>query len=376
MKDLLELRNEIDQIDNEIVSLFEQRMHISEQVAQYKIRTGKKVFDKERESEKLKTLSSKASNEFIRHGIWELFEQIMSVSRKKQYQLLGAEGLLEKPDFTKVDRLVEKKPTVVFQGVEGAYSQQAMQQFFSEQHDSFHVETWRDAMEAIRRKQADFAVLPLENSSAGIVSENYDLLAEYDAYIVGEQVLKIDHALLGLANADETEIRTVYSHPQALMQCSKYLEEHKEWEEISLKNTAVSAQKVKQDANVHQAAIASPVTAELYGLKVIKEGIQDNQTNCTRFVIVTADPVYQKDARHIALCLELPHTVGSLYHTLSHFIYNNINMINIQSRPKPDKNWEYRFFIDIEGNLEDEGVQNALGGLKEETSFLKILGTY
>ncbi|MBE5890588.1 MAG: prephenate dehydratase [Lachnospiraceae bacterium] len=376
MKDLLELREEIDRIDNQIVSLYEERMKISEQVAEYKISTGKKVFDKERETQKLDVLSKKASNEFMKHGIIELFEQIMSVSRKKQYQLLSAHGLVEPFGFEKQDSLFEKKLTVVFQGVEGAYSQQAMQQFFPGEYDSFHVETWRDAMEAIQKKQADFAVLPLENSSAGIVSENYDLLAEYDAYIVGEQILKIDHALLGLPEANLSEINTVYSHPQALMQCGKYLEEHRNWEKISLKNTAMSAQKVKNDNDPTQVAIASAITAELYGLKVLDEKIQDNQTNCTRFVIVSGEPIYQKDASRIALCFELPHTVGSLYHTLSHFIYNNINMTNIQSRPKPDKNWEYRFFIDVEGTLEDEGIRNAMRGLEEETSFMKILGTY
>ena len=376
MKDLLELREEIDRIDNQIVSLYEERMKISEQVAEYKISTGKKVFDKERETQKLDVLSKKASNEFMKHGIIELFEQIMSVSRKKQYQLLSAHGLVEPFGFAKQDSLFEKKLTVVFQGVEGAYSQQAMQQFFPGEYDSFHVETWRDAMEAIQKKQADFAVLPLENSSAGIVSENYDLLAEYDAYIVGEQILKIDHALLGLPEANLLEINTVYSHPQALMQCGKYLEEHRNWEKISLKNTAMSAQKVKNDNDPTQVAIASAITAELYGLKVLDEKIQDNQTNCTRFVIVSGEPIYQKDASRIALCFELPHTVGSLYHTLSHFIYNNINMTNIQSRPKPDKNWEYRFFIDVEGTLEDEGIRNAMRGLEEETSFMKILGTY
>lgn len=376
MKDLLELREEIDRIDNQIVSLYEERMKISEQVAEYKISTGKKVFDKERETQKLDALSKKASNEFMKHGIIELFEQIMSVSRKKQYQLLSAHGLVEPFGFKKQDSLFEKKLTVVFQGVEGAYSQQAMQQFFPGEYDSFHVETWRDAMEAIQKKQADFAVLPLENSSAGIVSENYDLLAEYDAYIVGEQILKIDHALLGLPEANLLEINTVYSHPQALMQCGKYLEEHRNWEKISLKNTAMSAQKVKNDNDPTQVAIASAITAELYGLKVLDEKIQDNQTNCTRFVIVSGEPIYQKDASRIALCFELPHTVGSLYHTLSHFIYNNINMTNIQSRPKPDKNWEYRFFIDVEGTLEDEGIRNAMRGLEEETSFMKILGTY
>lgn len=376
MKDLLELRDEIDAIDNEIVALYEKRMGISAQVAEYKIANGKKVFDKERENQKLETLGSKASNDFLRHGIIELFEQIMAMSRKKQYQLLSAHGLVEDTGFQATSSMFDGTQRVVFQGVEGAYSEQAMREFFKGKYESFHVETWRDAMEALKNSEADFAVLPIENSSAGIVSENYDLLAEYDAYIVGEQIIKINHVLLGLPGSTIEDIETVYSHPQALMQCSKYLEEKRGWEKISEKNTAMSAQKVKEDGLKSQAAIASPLTAELYGLSVLKESIQDNASNSTRFVIVSNQKLYRNDAKKVALCFELPHTCGSLYHTLSHFIYNNINMTNIQSRPMQERNWEYRFFIDVEGSLEDDAIKNALRGLEEETSFLKILGTY
>ncbi len=376
MRDLLELRNEIDAIDNEIVALYEKRMGISEQVANYKIATGKKVFDKERENQKLESLGAKASSDFTRHGIMELFEQIMSMSRKKQYQLLTAHGIVDDLGFEKKKTLFEGTTKVVFQGVEGAYSEQAMKQYFKENFESFLVDTWRDAMEAIKNGQAEFAVLPIENSSAGIVSENYDLLAEYDQYIVGEQIISIDHALLGVPGASLFDIDTVYSHPQALMQCAAYLEEHRDWEKISLKNTAMSAQKIKEDGIKNQAAIASPVTAELYGLTILDEAIQENKSNSTRFVIVCGKPVYKESASRISLCLELPHECGSLYHLISHFIYNSINMTNIQSRPLKGRNWEYRFFIDIEGTLEDDSVKNAIRGLMEETPFLKILGTY
>lgn len=376
MKDLLELRDEIDKIDQQIVSLYEQRMKISEQVAGYKISTGKKVFDKERENQKLSTLTALADSSFTRHGIRELFEQIMAMSRKKQYQLLTEHGIIDKPDFVEIEKLNYADARIVFQGVEGAYSQMALKEYFGEHTNSYHVETWRDAMEAIKNGEADYAVLPIENSSAGIVPENYDLLVEYDNCIVGEQIIKIDHALLGVKGAKLSDIDTVYSHPQALMQCSKYLEEHREWDKKSLKNTAASAQKIQQDGRKNQAAIANIKTADIYGLEVLDEAIQNNQDNSTRFIIVTGKKIYEKNAGKISICFEVPHESGSLYHMLSHFIYNDLNMNKIESRPVEGQAWEYRFFVDFDGNLKDGAVQNALSGLKEEANHVKILGNY
>ena len=376
MEDLLKLRDEIDAIDNQIVALYEERMKIAEGVARFKIRTGKKVFDREREVSKLNTLSAKASSDFTKVGIIELFEHIMAVSRKKQYQLLTESGLVEMPELESVNDFVVPNARIVFQGVEGAYSQQAMTEYFGKECDSFHVETWKDAMEAIKNGEADFAVLPIENSTAGIVSENYDLLVEYDNYIVGDQVIQIKHALLGTSEANIEDITTVYSHPQALMQCSDFLYEHSDWEKISLKNTAVSAKKVMEDGDKNHAAIASTLTAELYGLKVLDDNISNTQNNATRFIIVTNKKICSKDASKVSICFEIAHESGSLYHMLSHFIYNNINMTNIQSRPIKGKNWEYRFFVDFEGRLEETGVINALRGIKEEATAMKILGTY
>lgn len=376
MEDLLKLRDEIDKIDNEIVALYEQRMKIAEGVARFKIETGKKVFDKERELSKLATLSKKASSDFTRLGITELFEQIMAVSRKKQYQLLTEHGLVESYGFESVEKLATPEVRVVFQGVEGAYSQQAMMEYFGKECQSFHVDTWKDAMEAISNGTADFAVLPIENSSAGIVSENYDLLVEYDNYIVGEQIIHIQHALLGLEETKESDIKTVYSHPQALMQCNEFLYENSGWDKISMKNTAMAAKKVKEDGDITQTAIASTLTAEIYGLKILNANISNSENNATRFIIVSNRKICRADSRKISICFEVAHESGSLYHMLSHFIYNHINMTNIQSRPIKNRNWEYRFFVDFEGDLQDTAVINALRGIEEEASSLRILGTY
>lgn len=376
MRDLLQLRDEIDEIDSQIVELYKRRMAIAEEVAIYKISVGKKVFDKERETAKLEKLGEKVDTPFLKHGVFELFEQIMSMSRKRQYQLLTEYGKTEKTDFKEVEYLNYKNAKIVFQGIEGAYTELALKQYFGENADSYHVDTWRDAMEALKNGEADYAVLPIENSSAGIVSENYDLMVEYDNYIVGEQIIRIDHALLGLPEAEIEDITDIYSHPQALMQCSKYLEDNRNWEKHSMKNTAMSAQKIKEDGQISKAAIASALTADIYRLKVLDKAIQNNKNNYTRFIIVTNRKIFEKRANKISISFEIPHKSGSLYHKLSHFIYNGINMNKIESRPVQGKAWEYRFFVDIDGNLNDAAVQNALRGLKEETIQLKVLGNY
>ena len=376
MIDLAELRVRIDEIDRDIVQLYEQRMEISRQVAEFKIGTGKKVFDKEREVAKLKSVKDLTHNDFNRHGIEELFEQIMSMSRKLQYQLLADTGTTGKLPFIGIDELDLMKARVVFQGADGAYSQAAMERYFGEQVGSFHVDTFRDAMIAIEEGSADFAVLPIENSSAGIVSEIYDLLDEFENYIIGEQVIEIEHCLLGLPGTKKDEIETVYSHPQSLMQCEKYLAGYSDWKQISMHNNAFAAKKIAEDGVLSQVAIASAYAGKIYGLEVLEKKINDSATNSTRFIIVCNQKIFLKEAKKISISFEIPHESGSLYHMLSHFIYNNLNLTKIESRPMEGRNWEYRFFMDFDGNLSDSSVKNALRGLREEAKNMKILGNY
>lgn len=373
--DLSQLRQQIDTIDRQIVDLYEKRMDVSRQVAEYKIETGKKVFDKQREQEKIAGVKALTHNDFNSHGVEELFEQIMSMSRKLQYQLLAAHGSEGRLPFIGVEELETDCARVVYQGAEGSYSQAAMRKFFGENVNAFHVETFRDAMSAIDEGSADFAVLPIENSTAGIVNEIYDLLVEFENYIVGEQVIPIEHCLLALPGTKMEEIKRVYSHPQSLMQGTRYLSEH-DWQQISMQNNAFAALKVAKDKDQTQAAIASEYAGQTYGLEILEKGINDSDSNSTRFIIVTNQKIFRKNANKISLCLEIPHESGSLYHILSHFIYNNLNMTKIESRPIPERNWEYRFFIDFEGNLADSAVKNALRGLREEARSMKILGNY
>lgn len=374
--DLSKLREELDRIDGQIVKLYEERMEYCSQVADYKIETGRNVLDKAREEEKLRKVRSLVHNECNAHGVQELFEQIMSMSRKLQYNRLTREGVGGRLPFIDVDQLEVQKARVVFQGAEGAYSQMAMLKYFGEDVDSFHVDTFRDAMCAIEEGSADFAVLPIENSTAGIVSEIYDLLVEFENYIVGEQIIRIEHCLLGVPGAKQEQIRTVYSHPQSLMQSARYLNAHENWRQISMQNNAFAARRVIEDGDMSQAAIASEQAAKIYGLDILERGVNQADNNSTRFIIVTNQKIFLKNASKVSLCLEVSHESGSLYRILSHFIYNNLNMCKIESRPIEERNWEYRFFIDFEGNLADGAVKNALRGLREEARSMKILGNY
>lgn len=373
--DLGRLREQLDGIDGQIVALYEKRMDVCRQVAEYKIQNGKKVFDKCREEEKLASVRAMTHNEFNRHGITELFEQIMAMSRKLQYQMLTENGQVGRLPFVPVEKLETGRVRVVFQGAEGAYSQAAMVRFFGDQIDSVHVDTFRDAMSAIDEGSADFAVLPIENSTAGIVNEIYDLLVEFENYIVGEQIIRIEHCLLGLPGTRISDITTVYSHPQSLMQSSRYLSAH-DWQQISMPNNAFAARRVAEDRRADQAAIASEYAAKVYGLEVLDKPVNNVSSNSTRFIIVTNQKIFRRDAKKVSICFEVRHESGSLYHLLSHVIYNNLNMTKIESRPIEGRTWEYRFFVDFEGNLADSAVKNALRGLREEASNLRVLGNY
>lgn len=374
--DLLECRKELDGIDRQIVELFEKRMEICGHVAESKLASGKAVYDGERERQKLEAVEAMAHGDFNRTAVTELFSQMMTISRRYQYKLLEEGGKSEDLGFRRVEGLPAEGARIVYQGVEGAYSHGAALQYFGEAADVYHVEHFGDAMEEVQAGRADFAVLPIENSSAGAVVDLYDILTRYSNSIVAETFLPVNHALLGTAEAEEEQIKTVYSHPQALMQSSGYLNSHRDWKQISMENTAVAARKVLEDGDPTQAAVASEIAGRLYGLKVLKPSIQNNKGNTTRFVILAREQVYRRDAGKISICFELPHRSGTLYNILGHFIFNHVNMVMIESRPIPGRNWEYRFFVDIEGNLEDAAVKNALKGIGAEALNLRILGNY
>ena len=375
MEDLGRLRDQIDNIDDQIVKLFEERMKVSEGVAAYKRSVGKPVLDKEREKNKIEKVTAKTTNAFNRQGVESLFNQIMAISRMLQYQRLASERT-DLEGFYEGEMKVTSETKVVYAGVPGAYAESAMLNYFGTEIDGFNVETFGDAMEAVHSGLADYAVLPIENSSTGSVNDVYDLLSDYDNHIVGETMVKIEHALLALPGSSLDQIRTVYSHPQGLMQCSRFLDEKRGWQQVSLQNTAASAKRVVDDGDLSQAAIASKQAAKNYGLIVLKDHLNDLDNNSTRFVVISHKKMFETDANTISICFETLHQSGSLYSVLSHFIFNGLNMTRIESRPIHGKPWQYQFFVDFTGNLKEQAVKNALHGIQSETESFRILGNY
>lgn len=371
-----DLNDRLDEVDHQLLELFEEHMAVTEAISRQRIAGGGKLFDSGDEHKRIERLAGETRNDFNRKGAQELFTQLFAMSRKQQYHLLTECGAAGRLPFFMVDELDKKRVRVVYQGVPGAYSHAAMAEYFGKDVNCFHVDTWRDAMEAIADGEADYAVLPIENSSVGIVADNFDLLVDFENYIVAEQVIKVEHVLMGLSDAQMGDIRTVYSHPQALAQCAPFLDQHPQWKRERWSNTAAAALKVSRDKDKSQAAIGSEFAARLFGLKVLERHIYANEGNSTRFLIVTNQKIFRRDASRISICFEVPHRSGTLYNILSHFIYNDLNMTRIESRPIRGKNWEYRFFIDFDGNLNSSAVKNALRGIRSEAINMKILGNY
>lgn len=374
MKDLLQCRKEIDEIDGQMTALFEKRMQIAAEVAEYKRVSGKKVFDKQREEEKLDTVEKMASNAYFGRGIRELFSQIMSLSRKYQYTMLADKG---QNGFTETDVLYcGAEDTVAFFGEAGSYTEQASMRALGEECHRMSCPTFASVVEAVEAGTVKYGVVPIENTTTGDISDLYDLMAEHPVYSVAEQVIKIEHVLAAPEGATEEGIKEVFSHPQALLQCSGYFAKRPDLLQRACSSTSGCAMKVANDGDRTKAAIASEIAARRYGLTVLSRGLNNENVNSTRFLVLSKDAVFTSEADKVSICFEIAHESGSLYRILSHLIYNNLNMTKIESRPIPGKQFEYRFFVDFDGRLSEPAVQNALTGIKEEASRLKVLGCY
>lgn len=300
----------------------------------------------------------------------------MSVSRRYQYSIIGDKDHSIDKLFSKVSKLeVTENTTAVYAGVPGAFAEKAMTDYFGTAVRSVNVKEFSDVAKLVASGKADYGVLPIENSSAGFVNGIYDLLDRYQLSIVGEQMVRIKQCLLGIPGTKLQNIQTVFSHPQGLMQAKEYLED-KTWKQVSMANTALSAKKVHDDGDMTQAAIASERAAELYGLEILNPQLNVSDNNTTRFVIVSKKKIYEEKANKVSISFSLPHTSGTLYHILAHFIFNNVNMTSIESIPMSGRQWEYCFFIDFEGKLEDNEVKNALKGIMAETEDFRILGCF
>lgn len=370
--DLLESRKKIDEIDAQIVALFKERMDVATDVAAYKRKTGKQVFDPEREDQKIAALREMVDGGFNKTSIEDLFRQIMSISRKHQYQVLGPRE--KEIPFEEVDSLeIEKGMPVVCFGEPGSFTEQAMFEVFGEEISAVHKSTFREIMQEISEGRAKYGILPIENSTTGAVEGINDLLMEYDVTAVAEHFIKIEQNLLVIPGTKIDEVKTVYSHQQGILQCEKFIREH-DFGTKTEASTSAAALKISKEGEVSHAAIAGKRAAEVFGLEVAKEDINDEKNNFTRFIVITNQRIYLKDADKLSLCLELKHEVGALYNILANFYYNGLNLTKIESRPIENRNWEYRFFIDVEGNVNSPGVENALATLREFASKVSVLG--
>jgi chorismate mutase/prephenate dehydratase len=270
---------------------------------------------------------------------------------------------------------------VGYQGTEGAYSQLAAMHHFEGAAESVRClgyHSFREMLEALKAGEVDYAVLPIENSIAGSINESYDLLAEMGLSLVGEEFQPIAHCLIGAADVAVTDIRRIYSHPVALAQCGEFLETLQDCHVEAFVDTAMSVEKVKNDADPGQAAIASEEAAALHGLPVLRRDIADHPENYTRMVVVAPEPAHYEPgvACKTSLIFSTIHEKGALARCIAIFAERGLNLTKIESRPKPDTPFEYIFYVDFEGSVDRETTQAALRELGDVTTFLTVLGSY
>ncbi len=269
----------------------------------------------------------------------------------------------------------QRKVKVAYQGVPGAFSEVAALQF-APAGEAIGFPTFEEAFEAAQNGECDFACLPVENSVAGSINQTYDLLTDSVLHVVGEQVVRVNHSLLVRPGTGLEDIREVYSHPQALSQCQRFIRAHG-FKAISDFDTAGSAQLLAKNGGDGRAAIASPRAAQLYGLEILRSNIEDFDFNYTRFFILGADEAGSDGGPHkSSLIIATRHRPGDLVNCLQEFPKNGINITKLESRPRRDKPWSYLFYIDIEGHVGDENVSQALTGLMRKAAFVKFLGSY
>ncbi|WP_308664468.1 prephenate dehydratase [uncultured Acidaminococcus sp.] len=271
----------------------------------------------------------------------------------------------------------EQTIPVGYQGVPGAYSHLALRQYFAGRPvEARNYMLFEDVINAVMKGEIRYGVLPIENSSTGGITEVYDLVRRYGVFIVGEKIVKVEHCLLAWPGAKLEDIREVYSHPQGFSQCRTFFKEHPAMRQFNYFNTAKAAELVAEKKTGYMAAVAGAQAAEQYGLAILARGINTNQSNYTRFIVISRERELVPEADKITLIVSLKHQPGSLYRVLSHFARYQINMTNIESRPIPGRPWEYYFHMDITGHLTDPAVRQALADLPEDTTECKILGNY
>ena len=373
--DLTECRKKIDEINDEMLRLFLQRMEVCRSVAEYKMANGLPILNHAREREIIYEMTGKAGDEFADY-VKVYYNVIMDLSRAYQGKIINHEGALaERIKSCRVDEDFPRRATVACQGVEGAYSQIACEKLFDTVNIKYYG-SFRQVFEAVRDGECEFGLLPIENSTHGTVAEVYDLMSDFSFSISRSIKLRVDHCLLAKKGTKLEDIKKVVSHSQALGQCGNFFNAHPEITAEARPNTAVSAKEVALSATGDMAAIASPACAELYGLEVIATGIQNHPHNYTRFICISRDSVIYPGAEKISLMVTLPNTPGSLYNVLSKFNAVGLNLTKLESRPIEGSDFDVSFYFDFEGSPFDPAVLSLLEELNGSCIKFIFLGAY
>lgn len=374
MADLNDYRKEIDEIDEKLVSLFERRMNVVKKVAQYKKENNIEVFHKDRENLVFEKAISSLKDKSYTDEVVKFINATMEIGKGVQRRIIDDTKKLSNIDIERKE--VDKNKKVGFPGVAGAFSEEAAMKFFGENSKIVSYEDFEDVCLALKNKEVDYAVLPIENSSTGAVSDTYDLLRKYGFFIIGEECIKIHQNLVGIEGTKLSDIKEIYSHPQGIRQCSEFLKKNGEWMLIPFHNTATSAKHVKELNDKSKAAIASKNAAKIYGLSVVEENINNQKDNYTRFIIISRSPEVSKYADKVSVVFSLENEAGTLYRLLRYFAENNINMIKIESRPMKGTSWKYFLYVDFEGDIANKEVNNALRLIEKNSAYFKLLGAY
>ena len=375
--DLGNIRSEIDRIDTEMVRLFEERMKLACSVAEYKKANQMPVYDSGRERQVVNQLAEKIDPEFERY-MRMLYTTMFAVSRSYQHQKIQAEGELTKTlqqIINQPPRPFPAKAVVACQGVEGAYSQSACEKMFPFP-DIHYYGTFEDVFKAVESGACEYGILPLENSNAGSVNQVYDLLSQYHFYIVRGVRVHVDHALMAPRGASVEDITQIYSHEQAIAQCSKYLRSLNGVQVTPCQNTALAAKTVSEAGQKNQAAIASERCGELYNLQILKRHIQNGQNNHTRFICISKHLDIFPGASKTSLLLTLPHRPGALYSVMSKFQALGLNLSKLESRTIPGSDFEFMFYFDVDASVYSPEFMQLLDELEQESGSFQYLGSY
>ena len=371
--ELKDYRAQIDAVDDEIVRLFQERMDIAANIASFKKENGLPILQSAREREKLADVTGKA-REDMRSYLRVLYSLLFELSRT--YQEKGSRTPLYKKIESAIEntpRLFPRSATVACQGVEGAYSQLACEKLFVTPSIQY-FRNFEGVFSAIEAGFCRYGILPIENSTAGSVNRVYDLMIEHNFSIVRSTRLKIDHCLL--AKPDHTQIREIYSHEQAINQCAGFLKSLGNVKVTCCENTAVAAQTVALSERKDVAALSSRMCAELYGLKVVQSCVQDEGNNHTRFLCISKDTEIYPGADKTSVMMILPHKPGALYKVLARLYALGINLLKLESRPLPDRDFEFMFYLDLETSVYSEEFVQLMCEIGSICEEFKYLGSY